>query len=269
MRPGQRISLAGTHRFAGHGFAGRVSSTLMLRLGKIHRQSSSPPGPKVKTKRIRIVTERLGLVRMKGGLAIAIHGVRDHQVCSLLDSCGLTGSLSWAPVQSKAHAVLTASGLASRPRRDFLAALGLAQKGNPRGISLGGEIDWKDHGLFSERVTQAGTCADKVGLISGFVDLYQEQDGIEAFYAPGAALRTRCPGPLLDSVVGSLAGQTLSARTVSRRRFTIDLRPPSTVQDDGYVGRPSGQISLVLQRSGHTTQHVITVPASAVSLFTR
>ena len=58
------VALQASNPFASNGFAGTVSSTLVLTLGKPSRPSSGatfPPG--IKTQRMRIVTERLSVAR--------------------------------------------------------------------------------------------------------------------------------------------------------------------------------------------------------------
>lgn len=270
LRGGGQIRLAGTRLFSGHGFAGTVSSTIVLRLGAARRQKGIGRGFRkgTKTARIRSITERLRLVRSSGGLTFALQGSANATVCQLLDSCGLHGQISLTPVPTHASAELSASGLASRPRRDLLTALGLARDGNPKGILIVGSVTWKDRGLLTEKVAQSGTCTDSVGLQTGFVSMYPAGSALDTTYVP-STLRTRCPGPMLDSDLASLAGATLTRHRLSRPRFTIELRPGHSLADDGYLVHPSGQLSLTLKRTARTTERVFKVPRSAVSVFTR
>ncbi len=269
MRPGRLIDLSGTHRFAGHGFAGTVTSTIVLRV-RSSRRGSGGSGPiKGKTKRIRFVTEKLQLVGLSGGLTASLRGTPNTEVCRLLDSCGLSGTLSWSPMPVQANGELTATGLASRPMRDFRAALGLGGPGNPRRISVNGSIEWKDLGSVIERVTQSGQCVDSASLGRGSVLLIVRRKEIATAYYPGSPLRTRCPGPLLQTDVARLAVGAIHPSSFARRRFTINLVAATRLQEDGYLARLSGHLALVVKRSRRTAQHVVTEPASLVGLFSR
>jgi hypothetical protein len=113
LRGRMSLDLSGTRAFAVHGFAGTITSTLVLNLGMPSRQSSSssssfPPG--VKPQRLRIVTERLSLVRVQGGLSAAVSGTADPIVCRLLDTCGLSGTLTLAPAAPDFNAEVIAQG---------------------------------------------------------------------------------------------------------------------------------------------------------------
>jgi len=101
------VSLQDSNPFASHGFAGTVSSSLVLTLGKPSRPSSGvtfPPG--VKTERMRIVTERLSVARLSGQLSGTVQGATDPIVCRLLDSCGVSGTLG---LSCRARVVRSAS----------------------------------------------------------------------------------------------------------------------------------------------------------------
>lgn len=95
LRGRMLLDFSAVRTFANHGFAGTIDSTLMLKLGKPslqHGNGSFPPG--VKTHRVRTVTESLNLVRVRGGLSATMQGTGNPIVCDLLDSCGLSGTLS-------------------------------------------------------------------------------------------------------------------------------------------------------------------------------
>jgi hypothetical protein len=205
------------------------------------------------------VTEKLDLVDMSGQLTATVRGTTDRDVCVLLDSCGLAGTLSWSPAPAHAIGELTAFGPASRSRRDFLAALGLSRKGNPRGIRVSGDMSWQDHGLLSESVTQPATCTDTARLQYGAALFGIVKSRLEVVYAPFSSPRTRCPGPILGA--NGLALGQVSRSTLARRRFAITLMPFGPLHDDGYEARPSGRLKVVVKPTRRTTQHVITEPA--------
>jgi hypothetical protein len=137
---------------------------------------------------------------------------------------------------------------------------------DPRGISVIGDINWHDHGVETERVTQSGTCTDTTQLGSGDISLERVGSEMAASYFPGVSLRTRCPGPMLGSD-GLLATETIPAAAFSHRVTRIDLQAGPGFRDDGYVTRPEGHISVGVRRSGKPKQHVFKVPAGLASLF--
>ena len=154
------IDLSGSRTFASHGFAGTIDSTLALALG---RPSSQPPNvnfpPGIKTQRVRTVTEQLSVVRVRGGLTATVRGTGNPIVCGLLDSCGLSETLSLAGHVRAASGELIATGPARRPYADFLAALGLSRTGRARGIAVFGTVDWAQP--VRAEVSQAGNlCTD-------------------------------------------------------------------------------------------------------------
>ncbi len=255
LRGRTALDLSGTRTFATHGFAGTISSTLVLHLGRPQRQPSGasfPPG--IKTHRMRIVTEHLRLIGVTGQLGVAIRGTDDPIVCQLLDSCGLTGTLRLGPLGGGMSAQVIAQGPASRPYRDFLTVL---KGGHERGISalllvnvLGG---------VAETTTQAGaTCTDTSGTggiaaLTGALPALRT--GFGAFAGPW---RTRCPGPLLgDRSAGVRA--SLAVGALAHRQFTLRLRATGSLSDDGYVMSAEGDLSVLLRR-GRITQQVITAP---------
>lgn len=251
------VNLSGTSSFAAHGFAGTVTSTLVLHLGKSQSNNSQaqfPPG--VKTTRTRIVTEPLTLARVTGDLSATIQGVANPLVCRLLDSCGLTGTIGFGQTARDFTGSVIATGPASRPEQDFRAALGLSA-GNPRGIQVVMIGDWMQ-GPVTASLTQSGTCTDSSpgGLM--FITLASRRGPLAGFAGAGA-WRTRCPGPVLTAQDNPLLVASLPRAGLGHPTFTIGLRPAAPVQDDGYTVGVHGHISLVLRR-GQITQQVITEP---------
>jgi hypothetical protein len=265
LRGNARLNLSGNRAFAAHGFAGTVSSTIVLTLGRPSTQklSNSVSGfPKgVKTQRMRQVTESLSLVHAAGSLAAAVSGATDPDICQLLDSCGLHGTFALTPNLRGADAQLTATGPATRPYRDFLTALGLAQGGRASGIDVVGGIFSSKSGSVAEDLTQSGTCTDTAPFGPGGVNLIVQGSSVFSSYSEfSGTLRTRCPGPLLGTSSGTLASATFARRLLARRSFTIDLTPIRSFQDDGFFGSLSGRLSLTIHTHGRLSQHVFTEP---------
>jgi hypothetical protein len=210
-----------------------------------------------------VVSEALRLVSASGGLSAAFRGAGDPFECQLLDSCGLTGTVTAPLGRPRAPAFLTASGPAKRPYRDFLAALGLDPRGNPRGIEVFGDINWSG-GAFSAVIDQAGRCTETGPTGAGAVTLELKRDRFVASYTADSSMRTRCPGPFFSSEGPSSETQTLATGTVGAatlrpRTFTLRLNGARTFTDDGYSIVSHSRLSLVIRR-GRLSQHVSVQP---------
>jgi len=252
------INLSGTGAFAAHGFAGTVTSTLVLVLGKPSKSSSQPQFPPgIKTTRIRTVSEHLTLSRITGDVSATIQGDANPLVCRLLDSCGLVGTLGLGDAASGFFGTVIANGPASRPYRDFLAALGLAA-GNPRGISVSLGEDWS-MGQGTADLTQSGTCTDSAPGPLVFLDLLSNHGELTGA-AHVSSWRTRCPGPSLTNGNAPLLSAALPLRALRQRTFTIGLRPAGVLDDDGYTLSVHGHLSVVVRR-GRISQTVNTEPS--------
>jgi len=254
------LHLSGTRTFAVHGFAGTLTSSLVLRLGKpsTQPQPSTPNFPSgLKTQRERIVTERLKVVRAAGDLGATVSGTSDPVVCGLLDTCGLTETLALSPAAPEFFGQVIAMGPASRPYRDFLTAMGLARGGRSRGISA--VLFVSLYGRVQAEISQAGaTCTDtaKTGVVSAAVGISGRPPSSGAF---AGGWRTQCPGPLLTGSLNRVA-VSLSPGALRRRQFTIDLTGHGSFTDDGYVISTQGMESALVRR-GPVTSQVTTFPA--------
>jgi hypothetical protein len=258
--------------FTAHGFTGTVTSTVVVRLGRARAQSQLlPPGlPRPPEQRTREVTLPLSLTSARGALVAGFTGSSDTNVCLLLDSCGIVGTVTMTPSPAigTAQGSLFATGPAKRPLRDFLTAMGLASGGRPAGIQAFGIIVWDDRGAASARLTQNGQhCADTAPLGYGFAVVGIARARVIALYAPGydylglgnPSVRTRCPGPTMTNPAQIQGAAPLSV--MHRRSFTIALSPAqSSAEDDGYIVALHGQVWLTFTR-GPVTQRIVTTPA--------
>ncbi|MBV9801626.1 MAG: hypothetical protein JO130_00485, partial [Solirubrobacterales bacterium] len=174
----------------------------------------------------------------------------------LLDTCGLSGSLS---LQSPAHDVsaqVIATGPASRPYRDFLTALGISRNGRGHGIAVALLASWT--GAVQANISQSGeTCTDSASTAGVEVGLQPGSTG--RFGGFTGSWRTRCAGPLLDDGVVGLSA-SLAKGALEHRQFTIAARATATLQNDGYVIVPRGRLSVLVRR-GPVTQQVFSEPA--------
>jgi hypothetical protein len=215
--------------------------------------------------RVRIVTESLRVRSLTGSLTAALTGSGNPDVCGPLDSCGVNGTLTITPKLRAPQATLTAIGPASRPYRDFLAALGLSRSGRGRGIDVVGSVFWTDPGSIAAVVHQGGSCTDRGGLGGGEIDLAAGPRTISLGYSVGGLLspgpggggvRTRCPGPMLGQSA-RLASGTLSRASLGHRTFVLRLRGGGSVADQGYNASLGGAIALRIRR-GRVSQQVLT-----------
>jgi len=253
LRGDTAIQLTGTRPFASHGFAGLVSSNLVLRLGraKTTKPPSTSPARGPATRR-RFVTIRYRLTRVAGLLSARVRGAGSATACHALDACGSSGTIRVAPRAPRSGEIdLVANGPARRPYRDFLAALGLGGRGNPHGIEVSGGGAWNDGGAITERLRQDGACRDSARLLRSGLTLAVHAGRIKVQYSPIEAqgsdpLRTRCPGPALGSHM--LASTVLPLSVLDRRRFTLSLGRGISFDDHPYRIRTDSTLSFALKR---------------------
>jgi hypothetical protein len=257
----REIDLREQRSFAGHGFAGTMTSTVVLRLGKPRERNgggnSIPQG--VPRTRERTVTERLSVGQVRGGVTESFRGTSDTDVCALLDSCGASGTIALRPTPRAPEASLYAIGSAKLPYSDFLVALGLRRGPLAKGIHLYGQVDWTDAGTAREQFSQSGLCSDATRLQQGSVSIEARGGSLTASYAPGSVVDTRCPRPSTPRQYVSVLSGAAPLSRLAGGTFTLRLRRGSAITDDGYSGRTSGDLSITLRR-GRVTQQVFTEP---------
>jgi hypothetical protein len=226
---------------------------------------SFPPG--IKTQRLRFLTEPLRVTAVSGSLVGRVTGTRNTELCVLLDTCSLAGTLGFAPKAAASQGELVAIGPAKRPYRDFLTALGLSSSGRSAGIEVDGILTWDDSGIVAESLRQSTSCVDRASLGSGAASLQMIGRRLHVRYLGGGgytlggqtALRTRCPGPLVAP------GTALGAGSIPRSRFrhrsvTVRLRATPALSDQGYDISLAGTLTLRLRR-GPLQQQIAAFPA--------
>lgn len=266
-----RLDFRSERSFAGHGFAGTLTSTVVVTVGAGERQAPPPasalslPGG---TKPMRVVTERVSISRLSGSLSATVTGTSDTDVCVLLDSCGLAGTLTIAPKPSAPLGELVATGPASRPERDFLTALGLSSAGRSAGIGVTGEVLWSDAGTVAAALAQpSGTCSDRAPIGLGAATFEFTRRSVKIGYLAGgpetpvgqSALRTRCPGPIYPET-GSLAYASVPRSRLAKRTFTVRLRGTWAFEDQGYDASLHGVLTFRFRR-GQISQQIENVPS--------
>ena len=256
------INLTASGRFDAHGLAGTVRSTIVLVLGRPHRSSgsagSSPP-PGITRNRMAEATYRV--TRLNGSAVAAVRSSATAAVCGPFDACGLAGEITVAPgTISGGSVALIATAALRRPKRDLLAALGVANGGNPSGISVEGSGDLPLHsGEVIADLTQGGSaCRDQTRLRQAGIQLRQREHRLQISVSPAVAqaddpLRTRCPGPQLSSHQFTSTSLPLSA--LRRPTLTVALHGGS-FSDGPYRVTTGSTLTLTLRRAGIKTEIV-------------
>ena len=252
---GRHFELSASRHFSAHGFAGAITSTLTLTVVGIAKPFALTPSASGSGNRLRAVSVALRLTSSSGALTLHLRGATNPAVCAVLDSCGLGGTETLTSRPAASLGSLTAIGARSRPRRDFLTALGIATDGNPAGIRVTGTVLWHDGGTVTADVTQGTRCRDTAPMGDNLLFLTRVNGRI-GVYAPLLSIgRTRCPGPMFTGYGTGLIG-TIAPQPLGRRDVNVALRPFGSLDDDGYTVTQRGGLDLRLHR-GRVTDRMI------------
>lgn len=246
------ISLAASRPLAAHGFAGSITSTLVIhvgRPGKPRPQRSGSPHGHARAGRQVVVTYR---AKLRGTIVEEIRGAANPLVCGALGSCGLTGTITITPPTSATTGRLTVEALATTPRRKLLAAAGLGP-GSPGHVRGFGVLGWDATGTVAADLRQGSEhCVDSAP--GGALELIFVTGGgrWRLSTLPGGVLGVppapgiHCPGPALASEATGSAAVPLSS--LDQRTARVALTTGSTVHDDGYRVRIVPHLRLTLTR---------------------
>ena len=254
------IDLAGSGRFAAHGLAGSVRSTIAIVLGRPDRSSGSGAGapPSGVTPR-RLVEVHYRVMHVGGTATVLVRSSALAAVCGPFDACGLEGAIAVAPGSAAGGSVfLTAIAPLRRPKRDLLTALGVGRRGNPSGIGVEGAGEASLRGEVTADLTQQDVCRDQVGLRQAAIELRQRADRLEISVSPAESqaddpLRTRCPGPELGS--HQLTSASVPLSVLRHSSFSVALRGGS-FSDGPYRVTTRSTLTITLRRARVTTQVV-------------
>jgi hypothetical protein len=256
-----RIDLSGSSAFASGGLAGRVESTIVLRVGQVRvprqrrvlrpprrRSSNRPP--------LRSIAVEYRIARLTGSVPVDV--TADPRTCAPLDACGLAGTLtvSLGPARGEGYVF----GYGRLPVAALRRAVGLARGPVPRKASVYGYLSWgRGSGAVSAMLTRNGApaCRDSAAVRTGFLELRARGRRVTARFAGGLAsgggaelLRTRCPGPLLTDLGRGtqFAVGRLPLRALGRRRLTLHLDRGARAVTPGYRLRSRPDLRIVLER---------------------
>lgn len=244
------ISLAVSQALKAHGFAGSITSTIVLHLGRPGRtrteNDSPPPGTTAPGREIHVAYR----ASLNGSVVEEIRGVADPLECGPVGSCGLTGTITLTP-HVTASASLFVNAKATTPRRELLAAAGLGP-GSPGGVTGSGLVNWSGGGSVMSDLSQGPErCRDTARLGPGGLLIGTSRGRWAVSTFPGGvvgspASGTRCPGPSLTT--GNIVANTAPLSSLDRRTTRIALTTGSTVIDDGYRVRIVPYLTLTLTR---------------------
>jgi hypothetical protein len=213
--------------------------------------------PPVRRLEVRYVVERVA-----GALSASFSAPADPAECTLLDACGLTGTLALTPERGRqAVGALVAVAPARLPRARVRAALGLV-RGSTRGV-IGGVSGLALFGGGRLRATAAlpgvaMPCVDERPVEAAIVEISAGRTGpLRATFSPAerggpdAGLRTRCPGPFAaESVFEGGASVTSVPRTALRgRRLVLRFAAPRRGADPALPTTIRPDVTVTLRRA--------------------
>jgi len=243
------VSLAGSQPLASHGFAGSITSTLAVHLGRPGKPRTERNGSQKRGRAGRElkVTYR---AKLSGTIVEQVRGAADPLVCQALGSCGLTGTITLTPPAAATTVHLTVDARASTPRREILAAAGLDPGGSGR-VGGFGLLSWDTGGAVVTDLRQGSAQCRDTAPGGGLALLIATGHGrLRVSMVPGVITAqeaaTRCPGPALSMTTmgsGSAPLSALAAKTAS-----IGVTAGSTGRDDGYRMRIVPHLTLTLAR---------------------
>lgn len=252
------VDLAGAGTFAAQGLRGTVRSTVSLRLGAPRREGGHGRRPRLRTERVRYLSNRFRVAEVRGEVALDLRGADAAAECAPLDTCGLAGSLRVVPRATAGSLELFARAPARLGRSAPRTAVGLRPgRVDPR-VRVFGSGYWAGSGLLVAsigRADDAVPCRDSVLLREGLLVLEPRGTRVRAsLYAGYAGIssngsggRTRCPGPLLGGLA-ALAEADLPLTAFAARKVEIPLTTPVALADDGWSIAPSPAVTVVLER---------------------
>ncbi|MFZ0386846.1 MAG: hypothetical protein WAL22_14365 [Solirubrobacteraceae bacterium] len=257
------IDLPDSERFAAHGLAGTVHSTIALRLRRARQSSVSngssptplPPGVRHKL----AVDVEYQITHVTGSAIAAVRSSPVAAACGPFDACGLQGLIEVEPGATSGGSAFLAAGPTDRPKRDLLAALGLTSRGDPSGSGVAGAGFASVRGKVTADLTQDGTpCRDQADLRQMAIRLRQRADRLEVSVSPavseaGDPLRTRCPGPDLGQ--RQLTRASVPLTVLRDRTFTVNLHG-NALSNGPYRMTTRSTVRVTLHRAKVTTQIV-------------
>jgi hypothetical protein len=257
--------LSGTASYVSGRFAGTVTSTLRLRLGREERGNLSGgggliggPGHRPRRKvRVRVVHFHAvyRVTRFRGNLSASFGGLAGPP-CAQLDACGVAGTAGWAIRAPGGNLVVEGDSLARKSDHGFRGALAAVTRTHDA------FAEFRRPGFFgtttadvtrpddvpchdTARVLSPGLAAD-VGARRLFVGV----GGPDTQPAGADLLRAGCPGPRDADVLDGpgLARGSVPLSLLANRRFGLALTGSGRFDASGYAGSRSARFHITLKR---------------------
>jgi hypothetical protein len=259
---GAFVDFSGQVPFTAGRFRGTVRSTLRLRFSRSAPDvsSHSVPRPPDRRPRVRIVQlhARYRVTRVEGSLSGSFAALTDPP-CADLDACGVSGTVTWAVSSNRGIFAIDAFARARRTDHGVRGALAAIRRG--RGIVYGDGDLARDFGTTTADVSRSGgtPCHDTAGASAPGLAVTDaasrrltfELGGEDAFFASADLMRTGCPGPRDEDVLGvhRLAAGSLPIGVLADRSFGVRMRGSGRFASHGYSGTRSADFTLGLLRT--------------------
>jgi hypothetical protein len=210
---GTSVDFTGQVPFTAGRFRGTVRSTLRVRFARPAPDVSSHevPQPPDRRPRVRVVHlhARYRVTRLDGSLLTSF-GALTEPPCADLDACGVSGTSRWAVSSSRGTVAIEAFARARRSDHGVRGALAAIRRG---GAIAYGDGDLSGNpGTTTADVSRSGgaRCHDTAGVSSPGVSatdvasarLRFELGGEDAYPSSADLVRTGCPGPRDEDVIG-------------------------------------------------------------------
>jgi hypothetical protein len=263
-RAPQAVDMSGEVPFKSGHFSGVVRSTLRLRLARPgaggtdiiypHRRP-----PRDHRKRVRVVHLHAvyRVQRFAGTLTASFGGLADPG-CTDFDACGLTGSSSWSLDSGRGAFVFDVYTRARRSDRGLRGALRAIGRGRALVEGDGDPGRVFGHTVVDLTRPDGAPCHDTARVSPPGVSAYSvragrvhlEFGGDANVLAGGELLRTECPGPRDEDILGPdvIATGSMPAAFLARRSITARLRDRRAFKGHGYSGTENAGFTVGLRR---------------------
>jgi hypothetical protein len=267
----QTIDLSGRFPFAAGSFSGAVISTIKVHVGRARRPRRARPDRSVEERKRSVPSRRRGrrsltrygtltldyrIERLSGAIATDFSGLADPS-CRMLDACGAQGT-STHSVEGHAGRVevVTTRVLKRGQRPTVRSELRRLRRGRVFVEAGGKAIGASAH--ISERLALPGApdCVDSLFTEPPSLDFGDARDGVSVFLGPSNlgrdadTIRTRCPGPTHEIVLGEdddehpLAQGTIPFAALGDKTVSVSMGSVLRFSGGGYAGARRGAVTL-------------------------
>lgn len=241
-------------------FSGTIHSTLRVGFrngdgGAFEGGPPRRPGRPGKT-RVADVHAVYRVASFTGAVSTSFGALTDPP-CADLDACGVAGSSRWAVSSAAGRVVLDATARARRADRGVRGALAAVRRG-PASVYGDGNLA-RNFGTITADVSRDGgaDCHDTASASSPGVAALNEPAkrltfefaGEDAYPSPDDLLRTGCPGPREEDVLGfaTPAAGSVPLKAFGTRTIGVRMRDSGRFERSGYSGTHSIDLRLGLR----------------------